>query len=206
MTDIREQARQALDGDLVEPMALSCETIAEVEEMHARGIASMTDCTCNENGHLSTIHDLAIEEVPALLRTLRSRDALIAGLLAELERVTAFSLYQQVCRTLQAAPTETVEVAVRRVVAERDAALSTLQQVREPLRSLADVLAFSARDWGQARDLAWLWGILHGWDDDDPDLDAMSEQALLQGWDDHEVARLRSLHGIVARILDGGAS
>jgi hypothetical protein len=52
-------------------------------------------------------------------------------LLAELERVTAFSLYQQVCRTLQAAPTEAVEVAARRVVAERDAALSTLHQVRE---------------------------------------------------------------------------
>ena len=36
----------------------------------------------------------------------------------------------------------------------------TLRQVREPLQSLADTLAFSSRDWGTARDLSWLWGIL----------------------------------------------
>jgi hypothetical protein len=147
MTDIREQARQALDGDLVEPMALSCETIAEVEEMHARGIASMTDCTCNENGHLSTIHDLAIEEVPALLRTLRSRDALIAGLLAELERVESGyhelinrqgSLLTNAVNAMKGDPPplttwshhDVAELA-KGVVSERDAALSTLQQVRE---------------------------------------------------------------------------
>lgn len=80
----------------------------------------------------------------------------------------------------------------------------TLRQVREPLQSLADTLAFSTRDWGTARDLSWLWGILQGWDDDDPQCDAMPEQAACQGWDANQVARLRGFHATITRILDAG--
>ena len=80
----------------------------------------------------------------------------------------------------------------------------TLRQVREALQSLADTLVFSARDWGTGRDLAWLWGILQGWDDDDPECDAMPEQVALQGWDQHEVARLRGFHATIRRIIDAG--
>lgn len=82
-------------------------------------------------------------------------------------------------------------------------ARNVIEQVRPALESIANVLAFSARDWGQARDLAWLWGIVHGWDDEDHEEDsAMPEQARVHGWDDAEVARLRRLHGALARILD----
>ena len=87
----------------------------------------------------------------------------------------------------------------RAALAQRDAAI---QQVREAIRSLADTLAFSTRDWSTSRDLAWLWGVLQGWDDDDPECDAMSKQAAIHGWDDHEVARLRQLHAAVTLILD----
>lgn len=82
-------------------------------------------------------------------------------------------------------------------------ARNVIEQVRPALESIANVLAFSARDWGQARDLAWLWGIVHGWDDEDHEEDsAMPEQARAHGWDDAEVARLRRLHDAFARILD----
>ncbi|UZF57686.1 hypothetical protein LH935_06790 [Gordonia polyisoprenivorans] len=95
------------------------------------------------------------------------------------------------------------------LLAERDRALADLakarnviEQVRPALESLANVLAFSSRDWGQARDLAWLWGIVHGWDDEDHEEDsAMPEQARTHGWDEVEVARLRGLHAAYEYIL-----
>ena len=93
-------------------------------------------------------------------------------------------------------------VVIADLLAENARLANTIQQVRPVLQSLADVVAFSARDWSTARDLAWLWGIVQGWDDDDPECDAMSEQAAIHGWDDHEVARLRQLHAAVTLILD----
>ena len=79
----------------------------------------------------------------------------------------------------------------------------------DPLRSLIDTIAFSSADWGAARDLAWIYGIVLGWDndegDDDPETaDAMSEIAAKFGWSDEQVARLRRLHLRFVDIAEGG--
>jgi hypothetical protein len=66
-----------------------------------------------------------------------------------------------------------------------------------PIESLKSTIAFSSADWGSARDLAWIYGIVLGWDGD-PDYpddgDPMAELQEKFGWDDGQVARLRRLH------------
>lgn len=70
-----------------------------------------------------------------------------------------------------------------------------------PLESLSDTIAFSSADWGAARDLAWIYGIVLGWDDeDDPDESAMPEIAQRYGWTTAGVARLRRLHAEYERL------
>lgn len=59
----------------------------------------------------------------------------------------------------------------------------------DPFRSLGDTLAFSVDDWGHTRAMAWVWGIILGWDDE-----AMAELAALFGWDEDTTARLNRLH------------
>ncbi len=63
-----------------------------------------------------------------------------------------------------------------------------------PLDSIAHSLAFSPGDHALHHRDAWIWGIVHGWDNDDPNEDAMSEVAETHGWSADEVARLRRLH------------
>jgi hypothetical protein len=69
----------------------------------------------------------------------------------------------------------------------------------DPREALRDVLAFSADDWGQTRAMAWVYGIILGWDPDpdDPeygDNDAMAELAAKFDWEPEQVDRLRELH------------
>lgn len=59
----------------------------------------------------------------------------------------------------------------------------------DPGKSLRWVLAFAVRDWSQNRRDAWLWGIIHGWDDE-----AMAEMASQHDWTPEACARLRRLH------------
>lgn len=69
--------------------------------------------------------------------------------------------------------------------------------------SLSDTLAFSADDWAASRAMAWVWGIVCGWDDDDdPDDEggAMADLAERWRWDDEGVARLRRLHARFLRL------
>lgn len=58
-----------------------------------------------------------------------------------------------------------------------------------PLDSLAEVLSFSPRDWGQSSDLAWVYGIVCGWSED-----AMSEIGEKFNWGDGEITKLKILH------------
>lgn len=89
--------------------------------------------------------------------------------------------------------------------AERDALRATLDEIAAPLKSVADTLAFSARDWSIGRDTAWLYGIIHGWDaENGSNESAMPEMARVHGWDEREVTRLRKLHTAVAAILNRG--
>lgn len=70
-----------------------------------------------------------------------------------------------------------------------------MSATRNPFQSLSDAIAFSSADWGQARDMAWIYGIVLGWDDeDDEDDGAMGELAIRFGWDASTVERLRALH------------
>lgn len=65
-----------------------------------------------------------------------------------------------------------------------------------PLEALSDAMAFNSRDFSEGQFEAWIWGIVHGWDneDNDPDCgDAMAEVAAKVGWNEHHVARLRRL-------------
>ena len=59
----------------------------------------------------------------------------------------------------------------------------------DPRESLRTTLAFSVDDWGATRAMAWVWGIVNGWDDE-----AMAELAAEHGWDDETTARLNRLH------------
>jgi hypothetical protein len=69
----------------------------------------------------------------------------------------------------------------------------------DPFRALHNALAFSSNDWGSARDFAWIYGIVCGWDDDDPmpgedGQESMRALVAKFGWNDLQVARLRALH------------
>jgi hypothetical protein len=82
--------------------------------------------------------------------------------------------------------------------------MSDLTDLYSALDSVKSTMAVSARDWGAAPDLAWLYGIFVGWSDDPTggDVDqgggAMQELAARFGWSDADVERLRQLHAAVA--------
>lgn len=61
--------------------------------------------------------------------------------------------------------------------------------------AIRDVLAFSARDWAEERDTAYIYAIVFGWGSpDDPETDAWDEIAAKHGWDPALVADLKRLH------------
>ena len=66
----------------------------------------------------------------------------------------------------------------------------------DPRESLRDTLAFSVDDWASTRAMAWVWGIIDGWDED-----AMADLAEQYGWDAATVARLNRLHTAFDRLL-----
>lgn len=59
----------------------------------------------------------------------------------------------------------------------------------DPIEALKTTLAFSVDDWGATRAMAWVWGIVLGWDDE-----SLSELAERHRWSDGAVARLHLLH------------
>jgi len=72
-----------------------------------------------------------------------------------------------------------------------------LSLASEAIESLRNVITTSSLDWGAARDIAWVYGIVVGWDsdpDDDDDLDAMGELAERFNWTPERVAQLRHFH------------
>lgn len=78
---------------------------------------------------------------------------------------------------------------------ERDADPRKIVGETDPFASLADTLAFSSNDWASASDFAWLYGIILGWDSDDPDEESsMPAVAAKHEWSDQQVERLRALH------------
>jgi len=59
----------------------------------------------------------------------------------------------------------------------------------DPKESLSSTLAFSVDDWAATRAMAWVWGIIEGWDDE-----AMAEVAAGYRWDEATTQRLNRLH------------
>ena len=69
----------------------------------------------------------------------------------------------------------------------------------DPHEALRDALAFSADDWSETRAMAWVYGIVLGWDADpddpeDAEFGAMEDLAAKFGWTPDQVERLRELH------------
>lgn len=65
----------------------------------------------------------------------------------------------------------------------------------DPINSLADTLAFSADDWSASRAMAWVWGIVCGWDDD-----SFTELAPRFRWTAEQVERLKRLRANFERL------
>ena len=66
----------------------------------------------------------------------------------------------------------------------------------DPVTALEDAIAFSADDWAETRSMAWVYGIVLGWDfDDDEDgQECRDEFRRKFGWTDDQMARLDTLH------------
>ncbi|MFC8182434.1 hypothetical protein ACFULT_26480 [Rhodococcus sp. NPDC057297] len=72
--------------------------------------------------------------------------------------------------------------------------MSLFKPAENVFDSLEQMCAFSSKDWSTEKEAAWLYGIVSGWDSDDPDDDpAMPELQARFGWNDEAVARLRRL-------------
>ena len=71
--------------------------------------------------------------------------------------------------------------------------LDDIHREQSPFESLKNTVVFSSADWTAAPDMAWVYGIVIGWDDeDDPNgLDAVARQF---GWKPEKIERLRRLH------------
>lgn len=72
---------------------------------------------------------------------------------------------------------------------------------QNPLKALDLTLAFSVDDWAATRAMAWVWGIVCGWDDD-----AMAELAQTFRWDEATTARLNRLHERFAALSAVGSA
>lgn len=89
--------------------------------------------------------------------------------------------------------------AGERADAMSDRAQRAQEWAEDPFASLHDRIVFSSADWGRSKDLAWIYGIVVGWDDDPDDppvlrVNAMDDLQREFGWTDAHVERLRRLH------------
>ena len=73
-----------------------------------------------------------------------------------------------------------------------------MDDLREALSSLSRTVAFHARDWGQHRGDAWLYGVLVGWEDD-----ALPKLAQQHGWSEEYVERLRRYRAAIVKVQSG---
>ncbi|HOL96497.1 MAG TPA: hypothetical protein PLH79_19295, partial [bacterium] len=65
----------------------------------------------------------------------------------------------------------------------------------DPFASIRSTLATSSRDWSASSDLAWIYGIVFGWEYGD----AMTEVAGKHGWSTEKVERLKRLHATYSK-------
>ena len=85
---------------------------------------------------------------------------------------------------------------------------NTAQDLRKALTSARNTMTMSSRDWSTARDFAWLYGLLVGWDDDPDEVasgdtaegDALGRMAERFGWTDEAVARLTRMRASIEAV------
>jgi hypothetical protein len=58
-----------------------------------------------------------------------------------------------------------------------------------PLESVHDAIVFDVIDWTTTKRMAWIWGVVCGWDEE-----SMAELVRKYHWDADTVARLERLH------------
>lgn len=71
----------------------------------------------------------------------------------------------------------------------------------DPGGSLRSTIAFSVDDWSESRAMAWVYGIVLGWDED-----SLAELRPRFGWDEATTGRLRRLHEAFDRTFPEPAS
>lgn len=66
----------------------------------------------------------------------------------------------------------------------------------DPKQALEDTLAFAANDWAASRAEAWVYGIILGWEFDNPEDGPQLREEFRQkfGWTGEQIARLEALH------------
>ena len=123
--------------------------------------------------------------------------------------ITDLPTYDQIDRLVNEDPLKLRDLAwaLRREVERLRAAAPHIAaqhstDLEAALDSARNVIALSSRDWSTSHDLAWLWGILVGWDEDptagDVDQgDAMTDLAARHRWSPGDVARLRRLRAAI---------
>ena len=66
-----------------------------------------------------------------------------------------------------------------------------------PVEQLQRALAYSSRDWGASVDLAWIYGIISGWDDD-----SLSELASKYDWTQDDLILLKITHKRLLAMIE----
>lgn len=89
----------------------------------------------------------------------------------------------------EAAQTDSEEVVAAKERVVVAASLGYSAQTEDPREALRRAMSFAVDDWGSSRAMAWVWGIVNGWEDD-----AMAELAAEYSWDAETIARVRRLH------------
>lgn len=100
--------------------------------------------------------------------------------------------------SLDKKPDEEPEMA-RNVIIANDLPYVGPDLIIDPKLALKHAIAFDVADWAETRMMAWIYGIVVGWDDEDPmegesGRESMDEVAARFGWSESLVQRLRDLH------------
>ena len=75
--------------------------------------------------------------------------------------------------------------------------LEEREELKEIIDSISSAIVFSPHDWAAHHRLAWIFGIVVGWDDES--LEGLKKKF---GWDDKTIGRLKSYHGTIRKLLD----
>lgn len=66
---------------------------------------------------------------------------------------------------------------------------------KEIIDSLHSAIVFSSHDWSRDKRLAWVYGIIVGWDDD-----SFEELKERFGWSDKTIERLKKYHEEIEKV------